>query len=97
MIEASQAAITSNERAMSIPDQVPPTTAPPSLAPVLRGIVRHRGVQTAAALWVIGYVVVLWLAHGSLPFDRPSVARLVSPGNDNDHIFVNSTCAGPVS
>lgn len=42
---------------------------------MLRAIVRHRGVQAAAALWVVGYLVVLWLAHGSLPFDRPAVAR----------------------
>jgi hypothetical protein len=38
--------------------------------------VGHRGVQTAAALWVLGYVVALWLAHGPLPFDRPAVAHL---------------------
>ena len=35
-----------------------------------------RGVQTAVAIWVVGYLVVLWLAHGSLPFDRPAVAQL---------------------
>jgi hypothetical protein len=27
-------------------------------------------------LWIIGYIVVLWLARGSLPFDRPAVAQL---------------------
>jgi hypothetical protein len=27
-------------------------------------------------LWVVGYLVALWLAHGSLPFDRPAVAHL---------------------
>jgi hypothetical protein len=27
-------------------------------------------------LWIISYVVVLWLARGSLPFDRPAVAQL---------------------
>jgi hypothetical protein len=27
-------------------------------------------------LWIVGNVVVLWLAHGSLPFDRPAVARM---------------------
>jgi hypothetical protein len=27
-------------------------------------------------LWVVGYVTVLWLAQGSLPFDRPAIARL---------------------
>ncbi len=50
--------------------------APQSLGPVLRAVVSHRGVQTAIALWVIGYIVVLWLAHGSLPFDRPSLAHV---------------------
>jgi hypothetical protein len=47
-----------------------------SLSSVLRGIVSHRGVQVAAALWVVGSFIVVWLAHGSLPFDRPAVARL---------------------
>jgi hypothetical protein len=27
-------------------------------------------------MWVAGYIVVLWLAHGVLPFDRPAVTRL---------------------
>jgi hypothetical protein len=48
----------------------------PSLLSVLRAIVSHRGVQIAAALWIAGYVVALWLARGSLPFDRPAVAQL---------------------
>jgi hypothetical protein len=43
---------------------------------VLRAISRHRGVQATAALWLVGYLVVLWLADGSLPFDRPAVAKL---------------------
>jgi hypothetical protein len=62
---------------MSVSDQLPPTiaAASPSLGSVLRAVVGHRGVQTAVALWVIGYVVVLWLAQGSLPFDRPAVAQ----------------------
>ena len=47
-----------------------------SLSSVLRGIVSHRGVRVAAALWVVGYIIIVWLAHGSLPFDRPAVARL---------------------
>jgi hypothetical protein len=38
-------------------------------------VARHRGVQAAAALWVAGYLAVLGLAHGSLPFDRPAVAQ----------------------
>jgi hypothetical protein len=63
---------------MSSGDQSPRArvAATPSLASVLRAIVRHRGVQTTVVLWVIGYVVVLWLAQGSLPFDRPAIARL---------------------
>jgi len=48
----------------------------PSLLSVLRAIASHRGVQLAAALWIAGYVVALWLARGSLPFDRPAVAQL---------------------
>jgi len=47
-----------------------------SLGSVLRAIASHRGVQTAVVLWVIGHLVVLWLADGSLPFDRPAVAHL---------------------
>ena len=47
-----------------------------SMGPLLRSIVTHRGVQTAACLWVVAYVLVLWLAHGALPFDRPAVAGL---------------------
>lgn len=27
-------------------------------------------------LWIVGYLVVLWLAAGTLPFDRPAVAKL---------------------
>jgi hypothetical protein len=63
---------------MSVRDQLPPThaAATPSLRSVLRAVVSHRGVQGAVALWIIGYVVVLWLARGSLPFDRPAVAQL---------------------
>ncbi len=46
------------------------------MSSALRAIVRHRGVQAAALLWVLAYVVVLWLARGTLPFDRPAVAGL---------------------
>jgi hypothetical protein len=58
-------------------DPSPPARAAPPQAwgPVLRAIVHHRGVQTTAALWVAGYLIVLSLAHGSLPFVRPAVAR----------------------
>ena len=63
---------------MSASDQSPPNHAatPPSLGSVLRAVVSHRGVQIAVASWVVGYLVVLRLAHGSLPFDRPAVAQL---------------------
>src|SRR5262245_42061340 len=63
---------------MSAARQSSPTPAATSapLLSVLRAVARHRGVQTAVALWVVGSLVVLWLAHGSLPFDRPAVAHL---------------------
>jgi hypothetical protein len=48
----------------------------PSLGSVLRAVANHRGVQTMTLLWVAGTIVALWLASGSLPFDRPAVARL---------------------
>jgi hypothetical protein len=44
--------------------------------PVLKAIAKHRCVQAAAALWVVVYCVVIWLAQGTLPFDRPAVAQL---------------------
>jgi hypothetical protein len=47
-----------------------------SFGQALRAIVSHRGVHAVAALWIASYVIVLWLAHGSLPFDRPAVAQL---------------------
>jgi hypothetical protein len=47
-----------------------------SLASILHAILCHRGVRTAAALWIAGYGVVFLLARGSLPFDRPAVAQL---------------------
>jgi hypothetical protein len=62
---------------MSASDQSPLTLAAiPALASTLRAVVNHRGVRIAVAAWVLGYVVALWLARGSLPFDRPAVARL---------------------
>ena len=63
---------------MSASYQSPPTPAatPASLSSIVRAIVKHRGVQTAVAFWVIGYLVALWLAHGSLPFHRPAVDHL---------------------
>ena len=59
-------------------DHLPSTTVPasPALMPALRVILNHRGVQAAAVLWVIAYFLVIWLAQGTLPFDRPAVAQL---------------------
>lgn len=54
-----------------------PSSSPPAtLSSVLRTVINHRGVQVAGAAWVVGYLVVLWLAHGSLPFHRPAVDHL---------------------
>jgi hypothetical protein len=63
---------------MSASAQSPPTVAatPAPLSSVLRAVVNHRGVRIAVASWVVGSLVVLWLAHGALPFDRPAVAHL---------------------
>jgi hypothetical protein len=63
---------------MTASGQSPPTlgATPTPLSSVLRAVVNHRGVRIAVASWVVGYLVVLWLAHGSLPFDRPAVAHL---------------------
>jgi hypothetical protein len=62
---------------MSVRDQSrSPHAVPTSLGSVLQAVLSHRGVQIAAALWVVGYLVVLWLARGSLPFDRPAVAKI---------------------
>jgi hypothetical protein len=47
-----------------------------SLGSALRAVVVHRGVRLAATLWLVGSVVAVWLAQGSLPFDRPAVAAL---------------------
>jgi hypothetical protein len=47
-----------------------------SLGSAVRAVAVHRGVRLAATLWLVGSVVALWLAQGSLPFDRPAVAAL---------------------
>jgi len=52
------------------------TADPAALSTTLHAIFRHRGVRAAAALWITAYLVILWLARGSLPFDRPAVAQL---------------------
>ena len=46
------------------------------LGAAARRVVGHRGVQLTAILWVLASAAVLWLADGSLPFDRPAVAAL---------------------
>ncbi len=53
-------------------------TAPMGNSPgaALRAIVAHRGARAGITLWVAGNVTALWLAQGSLPFDRPAVAGL---------------------
>jgi hypothetical protein len=51
-----------------------PTTD--SLRSTITRIASHRGVQVAALTWIAIYLVVLWLADGALPFDRPAVANL---------------------
>ena len=62
---------------MSTSGQAPTRAATPvPFLSVLRSVVRHRGVQAAVASWVVGYLVVLRLARGSLPFHRPAVAHL---------------------
>jgi hypothetical protein len=63
---------------MSVHNELPaePVISGASFGAVLRATLRHHGVQATAALWVVGYLVVLWLADGSLPFDRPAVAKL---------------------
>ena len=63
---------------MSVHNELPaePVISGASFGAVLLATLRHHGVQATAALWVVGYLVVLWLADGSLPFDRPAVAKL---------------------
>jgi hypothetical protein len=63
---------------MSSTDQSPAASAKanPSPSATLRAIGAHRGVQVAVVLWLLSYAVVLWLANGVLPFDRPAVASL---------------------
>jgi hypothetical protein len=53
-----------------------PTHAGGTADSLMRGIAGHRGVQIAVALWLCANAAALWLADGSLPFDRPAVARL---------------------
>jgi len=51
----------------------PQVAAASALSAAFR-VITHRGVQVAFTLWVIGYLLVFWIAGGSLPFDRPAVA-----------------------
>jgi hypothetical protein len=63
---------------MNVRDPLLPArpAASASLNAQLRAILHHRGVQLTAALWIVGNLAALWLARGSLPFDRPAVAQL---------------------
>jgi hypothetical protein len=54
----------------------PPAVASSSLGAAARSIASHRGVRAVVILWVVGYVAVIWLANGILPFDRPAIAGL---------------------
>lgn len=47
-----------------------------SLAWNIQAIISHRGVQFTAGLWAAGCIIVVWLAGGHLPFDRPAIAQL---------------------
>jgi hypothetical protein len=61
---------------MGVSRDLPQTqAAAASMRTILRTIAGHRGVQSAAALWLVATALVLWLAQGLLPFDRPAVAR----------------------
>src|SRR5215467_4563200 len=37
---------------------------------------RERSVHIAVLLWIAGVVIVMAMAHGSLPFNRPILAEL---------------------
>jgi hypothetical protein len=54
----------------------PAAVSAPTLRAVFSSVARHRGVQGAVGLWIAGFIAVLWLAQGSLPFARPAVAGL---------------------
>ena len=56
---------------MGANDHFPSTraAAAPALIPLVKAILNHRGVQTAAALWVVAFFAVVWLSQGMLPFD----------------------------
>jgi hypothetical protein len=43
---------------------------------LIASLIRHPAAQLALALWIAAYGAVLLLADGSLPFDRPALARV---------------------
>jgi hypothetical protein len=43
---------------------------------LVRATVFHRWVQVAAMMWILAHLLVLLLARGQLPFDRPALAAL---------------------
>jgi len=52
-----------------------PTAAPTVVQPAPKSWWRERSVYIAVALWIASFVVVLMMAHGSLPFNRPLLAK----------------------
>lgn len=61
---------------------------------VVTRLLKHRGVQLALAVWALAYVVVLLLANGALPFDRPVLddvpflVQLASPSVAMLEVFI---------
>lgn len=47
-----------------------------STAANLRNAALRPAVQVAVLSWIVANVAVIWLAAGTLPFDRPALARL---------------------
>src|SRR5258708_13723443 len=50
-----------------------PSTTPTGPRNWATDLLRHRSVQLAIALWAGAVVAVFLIAHGSLPFSRPSL------------------------
>src|SRR5260370_40686215 len=50
-----------------------PSTTPTGPRNWVTDLLRHRSVQLAIALWAGAVVAIFSIAHGSLPFSRPSL------------------------
>lgn len=48
----------------------------PRFGEAVRHLVLSQAVISAALLWLIANIAVVWLADGVLPFDRPALAKL---------------------